>query len=279
MGLFDFFKGNSSEENKGVNSEEAQALIARWDTFLQKIEVRYNEAAQQAEEALLEQLVETNYDWNIVVRSWQAMKGKIMKIPKKIDHVWETQVKDEMEALGDFHYDEGFKGHDVNEKLIGEIDLIATGIIGKLSEKFYAHAIQSAQQNFECTQCHAPLEIKKDLFRSQYVACQYCNTTNTFEPDVKLMQIGWTIVDNMAAYRALDLHHILHEVECKIQKKRPPIPDEFIAEYREAYINYYEKFYKERIALKSDEEERYETDMENIKIDMEGNISRMTASN
>jgi hypothetical protein len=241
-------------------------LIQRWDAFLQKIEMRYIESLQQAEEACLEQLIETDYDYYTVFRSWQGMKAQIDNILLKIDETWEDKVRPQMEAISDndyFYEDEGFKAEKLSDKLHEIMERFQTVLEGKLSQQFYNHAITIANQDFNCSQCSSPLTIKKDLFRAQYVTCTACNSVNTFEPETKFVQIGWNIIDNIVALQCLPLHDKMDESLEKIKELRKEHhTDEVWNTYKDTYFTYWETFFKERIKLKSDAQERYKEDME-----------------
>lgn len=274
--MFNFFKNNNDneKENKPEQSEEVKELIQRWDAFLKKIEDRFVDAIEQAKEALLEQLEASDYDYNATLRAWQAMKGKIMNITEQIDHTWDTKVKPKMEPLGDFHYDEGFKGDDLNDKLSHDIHLYSIEVEGVIAEAFYAHAVKTIDKEFLCTQCNSPLSIKKDVFRMHYVVCEYCTTTNTYEPHVKYNQIGWYAVDAMVEKALLEEYRILHESERKISETRPPLAEDLIEAHKKAFWNYHHKRLDARIAYKSDEAERKEKDIERLERDLLDYIGR-----
>lgn len=263
--MFNLFK--KSEEKPDKNSEAINALIQRWDAFLSKIEDRYKTSIEQAKEALLEQMVESDYDYNATLRAWSAMRTEILKIRDQIDHTWDTKVKPEMEPLGDFHYDEGFKGHDLREKLYEDMALYEIEIEGALAEVYYAYAIQSIDKEFLCTQCHSPLSIKKDVFRMHYVDCQYCNTTNTYQPDAKYHQIGWFAIDALVAKECLEEFKVLHTLECKIANTRPPAPEELIQAHEKAYWVYHNKRLNTKIGYKSDEAQQREKAVKQLEED------------
>ena len=83
-------------------------LIQRWDSFLEKMESRYTESLQQAEEACLAQLVETDYDYYTVFRSWMGIKAQINQIVAKIDETWSDKVRPQMVAINsnDYFYED-----------------------------------------------------------------------------------------------------------------------------------------------------------------------------
>lgn len=247
--------------------ETQEALIKRWDGFLNKIEERFNESLQQAEEACLDQLVESDYDYTTVLKTWMGIKAQIYNLIQKIDETWHQKVEPEMRAVGgDFWTDESFKSSELNDKLSLELDKFQTILEGKISKQFYDHAIQVSNKDFYCTQCNGKLEVVNDLFRDQYITCNYCQTVNTFQPEVKYLQIGWGIIDNILKAELLPDHQHVEKAVEAIHNQRRPIQDKALEEklwqdYKTVFFNYHEKFFKKRIEMKSDEAKRYEADM------------------
>jgi len=243
-----------------------QELIARWDSFLKKIEARFNESLKQAEEACLSQLVETDYDYFTVQKTWMGIKSQIYNLIQKIDTTWHDKVEPEMRALGDFWTDESFKASELNDKLSIELDTFQTLLEGKIAKAFYDHAITISNKDFSCTQCNAKLEIVKDLFRSQYLTCQYCQAVNTFEPETKYLQIGWGIIESIIKVECLPEYEVMEKALEAIHQLRHPVKDKALEEtlwqnYKMLYFDYHRKFFKRRIEMKSDEEKRYDEDM------------------
>ncbi len=236
-------------------------LITRWDAFLYKMNQRFHDSLLQAEEACLQQLEDSDYDYNTTYRSWQAMKAQIFQLFEKIDQTWDTTVQPQMQEVGDFWMDEMKKSTTLTDKLHRHLQRFEVVFEGKLSQKFYDHAIALANKKLTCTQCHAPITIVKDLFRAHYISCSFCNAVNTFEPETKYAQIGWSIIDNIAALQSLPSYDAMQKALNELHQHRPPQPELLWNNYKTAYYNYYQTYFKERIKLKSDAEDRYQQDM------------------
>jgi len=219
-----------------------EELIQRWDSFLQKIEVRFNESLGHAEEACHEQLVATNYEYDTVMRSWSGMKAQVHVLIEKIDEVWVGKVAPEMEALGDFAQDEGNKAYDLSHKLLYSLEDFQRKLEGELSQKFYDHAIQVANKKASCSQCNADLEIKKDIFRA-------------------LIKIGWGIVDHIVALKTTPQYKAMTAAEEAIRAYRGKAPESFWTDYYKVYNTYWSAYFTERMALNTDLKERYDSDM------------------
>ena len=132
---------------------------------------------------------------------------------------------------------------------------------GKMSQKYYGYAIQLVNKDFFCTQCNSPIQIKQNFFCSQYITCQYCNTVNTFEPETKYVQIGWNVVNNIAALNSLDEYEAMQLAGKQTNSKEYSYKEGF-ERYKTAYKKYLEKFFRERIKLMPDTAGTYEEDVE-----------------
>ncbi len=191
--------------------EEAQqespvylVLVKKWDEFLDKIEARFNELLLHAEEAVMDNLVKSDYDMTPTQRTWSGIKSQLMGLMEKIEKTFDEEVKPQMleykEEWGVIDQDQ--KGVKLGESIYDRIERFEIIIEGKVAQKFYEHAIQFLNEDFRCTQCSAKLAVKKDIFRAHYVSCDYCNTVNTFTPSDKIAEISW-VVENIAKYRAI----------------------------------------------------------------------------
>lgn len=238
-----------------------EELIQRWDAFLTKIQERFTDSLAHAEEACKEQLVETDYEYDTVMRSWGGMKAQIDDLIEKIDQTWDAKVGPAMEDIGDFHHDESDKAYDLNHKLTFDLEAFQRKLEGELSQMFYDHAILIANKKASCTQCDADIALRKDIFRAQYITCSFCNAVNTIEPETKFMSIGWGIIDNIAALRTTGEYTVMLKAVDILQGQRGQAGASYWEAYEKSYFGYWEAMYKERMKLSSHAEERYEADM------------------
>ncbi|MEJ2881098.1 hypothetical protein [Pedobacter sp. GR22-6] len=212
-------------------------LISRWDGFLDKLELRFEEALQLGEQAVLESLEDNDYNYYASARTLQAIKAQLYEdLVQKISTTWQRQVEPLMRAQGHFWAEESYKGHRQAESMNERIGLWQIVTEGRLSQKYYDHIIPMINRDFFCTQCNALLNVKKNFFMAQYVNCSYCGAINTFEPESKYVAIGWNVVNNIAALNALDEYTIMQRTERG-------------AEYNAAARKYYERYFDERIKL------------------------------
>ena len=200
MGFFSKKKEEPKQENP-----EFLKLVEKWNDFLDKIETRFFESLVNAEEALMDNLKESNYDINPTMVAWQGIKSQLMALGNKVDVTFDEKVLPQMLKYKE-HYDlldEAAKATHLREAIIfNKIDRFEIILEGKVSVKFYNHAVKFLNEDFNCTQCSAKIEVNKDIFYAHYVNCDYCNTVNTFTPNDKISQIRW-VVDNISKYKVI----------------------------------------------------------------------------
>ena len=246
-----------------------EVLIQKWDSFLSKIENRFKESLMHAQNACIDQLAETNYDYETVMRSWQGMKAQIRQLSHKIDVVWDEKVAPEMDVLGDFASDEYTKGSNLGDKLEEDLTAFERQLEGELSQLFYNHAIKIADKVHNCTQCNSEIQIRNDLFRAQYITCNYCNTVNTIEPETQFLKVGWGIIDNIAKVKTQSQFDAMEDAIEAIRLHRGQAPESYWQTYEKAHNAYWDAFFKERITLNSELEKRYDDDMARKKKEFE----------
>lgn len=241
-------------------------LVQRWDGFLKKIENRFNESLQHAEEASIALLQESGYDYNQTMQAFAGMRGQIQHLIRKIDDTWTNQVRPEMEAVFESTgwVDEGQKAGELSGRLWDKLRHFETVLEGTLSKKYYDYAIQIIDKDFNCTQCNAKLQVIKTIFRSQYITCDYCDTVNTFEPATQYAHLGWGIVDNMVKKQLLDEKIALDDSynTIKAQAQFSQDAEQDWIDYKNQYIAYYKKYFTERIQLNSELQNSFEDDMQ-----------------
>lgn len=236
-------------------------LIQRWDTFLANIEQRFEASLGHAEEACVSQLKDSNFDYYTTIKTWMGIKAQIYQLIQKIRDTWHGKVEPQMRMHGDFWMEESRKSYELSDALTDRLGYFQLLLESKLSGMYYDHAIALANRDFNCSQCHAKLEIIKNLFRAQYVTCPYCQTVNTFEPETKFVHLS-DLVDNIARHNCLTQYNSMQEKADALRKQRNPVPEKYWSEYEEAYFEYYTCFFQERIKLKPDAEKRLKADME-----------------
>jgi len=202
--MFGLFNNKKAEKSKETQSPEFLGLVTKWDAFLEKMEARFNESLKHAEDAVMDNLEESNYDLSVNMTAWNGVKSQLEGLSEKIEETFDEKVEPQMLDYADRGdvIDQDQKGLQLSYSFDSRIERFEIELEGKVAQKFYDHAIQFLNEDFQCMQCSGKLEVKKDIFRSHYVSCGYCNTVNTFTPNDKISEIRW-VVDNIAKHKAL----------------------------------------------------------------------------
>jgi DNA-directed RNA polymerase subunit RPC12/RpoP len=253
-----------SEQHKP--SPEFLQLVERWEVFLKKMETRFFDLLEQAEEAVMDNLVERDFDLNPTTRAWQSMKSQLHMVIDKIHDTFDSKVRPSMEKYDKqyrFAIEESVKGDRLREQLFHKLDRYEIELEGRLAQRFYDHAITFQNESFNCSQCGAKLEISKDIFRSHYVACSFCNTINTFKPNSKLLNIQWSVVDNIAKHHCLAEWDAMSAAYAHYHSLRDDREAQIAAikQIESKTRAYWEKYLKERICLISEYKESYKQDL------------------
>jgi hypothetical protein len=231
MGFF-----NKKKEKTKQLPEEYLILIKKWDTFLEKIKTRFEESLVNAEEAILDNLNESNYDLSPTLQAWNGIKSQLSSLSDKIDETYDKKVLPQMLNYVK-HYetiDQSIKGSNLRSVIYQRIERFEIVIEGKVSQRFYNHAVKELDKDFHCTQCSAKLNLKKDVFHAHYVSCDYCNTVNTFTPNDKIAQIRW-VVDNIAKYDVISDWDQMTQAKDEFDQIRPPGEKQDNSEYINAF--------------------------------------------
>ena len=232
MGFFSKKKEIPKQENP-----EFLKLVEKWDVFLHKMETRFNESLINAKEAILDNLEESDYDINPTMTAWLSIKQQLKALGDKVDITFAEKVLPQMRVYKDNLLDQRVKATHLIEVIFKKIALFEIEIEGEFSQRFYNHAIQFLNKDFNCTQCSAKLEVRKDIFRSHYVSCDYCNTVNTFVPNDKISQIRW-VVDNIAKYKSITEWKAKENAENEYKKLRSWREGEDISQHKIAIKNW-----------------------------------------
>ena len=265
-----FFSKNKKDESE-TTSPEFLELVNKWDVFLEKINNRFNESLVNAEEAILDNLNESDYDLSPTLTAWQGIKAQLHGLSNKIDDTFYNKVEPQMlnYVKGYDTVDQSIKANDLRNSIFFRIERFEIVLEGKVSKAFYDHAIQFLNNDFHCTQCSAKLEVRKDVFRSHYVSCEYCNTVNTFTPNDKIASIRW-IVDNIAKYNALAEWDEMQKANNEFSDFRPPHEGQDNTEYIKLFKKrenteraFWVKYFSERSEFLPEYNETIEHDVDN----------------
>ncbi len=254
------------------DEQKYRELVKRWDNFLDKINRRFEESLGHAKEAVLSDLEESDYDMGQVTVAWSGIKAQLQNLSDKIEKTYENEVKPQMLQYKREHeiLNEYRKGVILSESFYPRTERFQIELEGEIGMIFYRHAIKFLDENFKCTQCGAQLKVKKDIFRSQYISCNYCNTVNTFKPHAKVSEIRGFAINNIVKYHCLAEYDEMIKARQEFNELRMPAEQEDKTELLKAFEKrekteraYWMKYFIECSKLLPEYVDRIEKDVAN----------------
>lgn len=198
--MLDFLFGK--KRNNAVTEhliKELSALEARWNSFLVKLEGKYDEvlaAIEQEGTAVYQQ--DTDEFKRAFIRFKSGMDGQLSNICDKASETCDKEIRDTFYELdkGPLHPTHGvlyewrnrcLETYSNWENRITAKQKKAWIKVEQLDDpelKYQAILLEYEQikDKFNCKQCGGSLTLEKIFFISTYVTCPHCQTQNTFEP-------------------------------------------------------------------------------------------------
>ncbi|MDZ4696441.1 MAG: hypothetical protein SGI86_14945 [Deltaproteobacteria bacterium] len=159
----------------------------RWIGFLDKLEGRLTELLSQSAVALPQMLDLAGFDPLPFGNAVTGVVTQSRDIVFRIETTWCEQVEPAFEqALGDdgaaaieAERQRGVVRQIAMERTLrtAEVSIQAEG-----AKRMLAEARKVLASRFVCSRCNAPLPVRPQFFRAYHVACEYCQSVNTFEP-------------------------------------------------------------------------------------------------
>ncbi|HRJ99528.1 MAG TPA: hypothetical protein PL089_07935 [Ignavibacteria bacterium] len=237
----------SSIFNKDNNSEEFQKLIARWDSFIEKLKERYFEVLKQSEEPLNNVIENLQYDNVIIHNVKTGLKNQtVEQLSVKGDEGW-NKMQTEMEKIGvswDQINEQKGKLDYFKQWLEWQFGIFDVTTSGRAARKILDNVKKHIDDKklHLCTQCAALLPIKIYSFISVNLKCESCGSVNTYQPDDRI--------------RALE-HYVLIPLA---EEQAYPFKQK-AANDREAQKQYFKTYYEFLMENVPDKKEFYERDM------------------
>ncbi|MCK0161179.1 hypothetical protein [Allomuricauda sp. F6463D] len=241
-----------------------ESVQQRWDGFLDKIEDRFHNTLKKAEEVLPTLLDYQNFETGSFINAWNGISMQAKNLINKIENSWDDKVEQAFENEDD--NSEGFskkigierdKLYETQERLENELKSYEVRTYANAAKKLVQKAKEELSKDFLCTQCNAKLNVKDNFFRSYYQICEFCTTTNTFEPGSIARMVEHFALNALGEEAALNEYFQY----VKIQKLRTE-NNATRKDVLKAYRSYIEKFLNKRIEIIPEYEKRYEKDIE-----------------
>lgn len=122
-------------------------IVNRWLVFLEKIEVRFNESLEQAQEACLSILEESNYDYHIVFLSWNAIKSQLQSLSNIVHDTWKKKVLPHINNESHLYITEEKQSEFFTTMLQEKLSHFQISLERKLSTKFQKSTSSQVKNN------------------------------------------------------------------------------------------------------------------------------------
>ena len=248
---------------------EKQELINKWDGFLNKIEDRFNEFIDQANQGTENFIEQLEYDSISVTNAWNGIKGQMFSLSKKATDTWDDKMDDLFGDRDDVTSDERMEQyykhtdltHRMSTKYESELAKAIANSGRKIEQNVMAHIDLNKIHN--CKQCGDKMDIVIYSFMAKNVKCQSCGTVNSYEPDARILALEYYTVTALANEKIIDfvkkeadIEHAMHKLDDRIASEREQtlsLREELTATRKER-INTYFNFITSHI---KDKEEFY----------------------
>lgn len=242
-----------------MTPEEA---VNRWDAFLSKIEERCQQTLAEAQQGCAALLDVAGLDPLPMSNAWSAIENQIVELTSRIDDTWSEKVEPAFEEA-DWEWDQIEpqldRGRALSAKMLRDRDAVAFRIFAEAAEKIFEEAKKNLAQDHPCTQCHAPLPLSDQFFRSVHVTCPYCNNVNTFVPGTKIASVEHFCCHHLSRARTVDLWFAWVDAEERMRDtetlENMKAAEAALKQYNEAYL-------KARIAIVPELEKDFEKDLQ-----------------
>ena len=191
-------------------SPEFLALVARWDSFIQKLYDRYHEVMTSAEGPLNDMMNGIQYDSIVFINVNTGLKNQTVDaLSNKGEDGW-SKMSSELYKINASNSDinnlhkklEDFKKWIALEFEKYEIKIFADAA-RKILENVKQH-INEAKLH-RCTQCAAELPIKVYSFMAVNLKCESCGSVNTYQPDDRVRALEYYVLNHLAEEQAFEL--------------------------------------------------------------------------
>lgn len=231
----------------GDSSPEFQALVVRWNSYLTKLQDRYNEVLKQTDDPMSN--VVGNLQWdNVVIHNiLNGLRNQtVEQLSKKADEGW-AKMESEMYKIG-----ASFGQIAEQRKKVDEFKDLISNEFKMYEVKLYADAARKILDNVRqhistnklhmCTQCAAELPINVYSFISVNLKCESCGSVNTYKPDDRIRALEYYVLNHLAEEHAFPV-----KMKAKYDKNQ-----------QKEYFKQYYGFLMEHVP---DKKEFYERDM------------------
>jgi len=196
--------------------------VARWTAFLEKIETRHAELLAAAEASLPDLVPQSDFELLPFSNALTAVRVQCIELGQKIQRTWSDSAGAALEQAGTDTAQARQAGSRCAFRMQLALRRAEVAIAAAAADTVVERAFHILKADFKCKRCGAPLNPRRDFFRSHYVTCPYCQTVNTFEPGMVARQVEHFAVHALAERAALPAQLLFLEAEEHFRDRRSP---------------------------------------------------------
>lgn len=216
------------------------SALARWQSFLEKIEARHEELLTAARESLPGLVPASDFDVQPFSVAMMAIRAQCLGLSQKIDRTWSDSAEAAVEAEGAETDQARDLGHASSWRMELSLRRTEVEVAAAAAETLTERARAELARGFKCTHCGGPLTPKESVFRSHYLPCGFCKTMNTFEPGMAARMIEHFAAHALGERAALDTNLRFLDAERRFREGGSGAPDkESLIELYTAQVDVY----------------------------------------
>ncbi|TPN86317.1 hypothetical protein [Aquimarina algicola] len=235
-----------------------EELIVRWDTFLNKIEQRFDDILEQAQQGTTHLVSQIEYDSGSIGSAWSGIKGQLYELREKADHTWENKMDglfgDRDDVTSKERIEQFNKYEDLSHRMENRYNEAQVKAMADAGRKIYDNVMQHINTNkiHNCKQCGDQMDIVVYSFMAKNIKCHSCGTVNSYEPDPRIQALEHYTIGALADEHVIDLvikeanleHdiHRLHDLRNEIgtEEKKNDLRKILVTTRQERIRQYYE---------------------------------------
>lgn len=235
---------------------EHEALVQRWQAFLDKIFERLDEICAEAEVGVKAIGAQHPDDSLPLGNAITGLDHRVTQLKDRIGTTWDDQVGEKFEVDSKLH-DRGLDMKQDAELAFDERWTLAKAKwLSDLARDAFPRAIAAIERPALCTSCGAPLTVKSRL-EVEAVTCGHCSVVNQVAPPPAVSSYFGFGVQNLADAAALPHRHAIERQRVKADRWRrardwAPEPLESLEEWERMERTYWRTFAEERARLRNE---------------------------
>ncbi len=240
----------------------SDAVVARWDGFLNQIQQRFTGIMNEAREGCAMLTKQPDFNPIVMGNAWTGIEHRVRELRTKVDDTWREAVEPKFEEAGasnDIITRERFKTEQMAEWLEVETDRTRIAIYCDATRAMMEEGRKAVAKGSQCTQCGAALTVPFG-FRALNIPCNHCRTVNTYEPGSNIRLVEAMGLHPLCEEAAWQAKLAMREAEKALRKARPETIND-LRRFEHAQLNYWHTYLTFRVHLLPELQPSFDKDL------------------